>query len=519
MGCTRCTMRGRRARWAAATVLAAILMAILASVLASCTLLSPRALCITRWSPSSAQPDPAGLSTWVEFSTAVDATAAEQAFSLTEDGSPMKGSFSWDGNRLSFEPLAPFSAGKDYTMSVADSVEDAQGVSLDREFTFRFSTKSETTRPRILAVSPPAGAAIDDRYAPITITFTEAIDTTSFLRALSISPSVPGSIGWSTGGTTACFTPAAPYLWQTEYAVSVGDAARDVNGNRLAEARTWRFSVGSDRQPPLLVELRNVETGLPGSVVLAPQDPAVPGLTVTAGFECAWGFQLVLSEEVTRESLSASIMLEPGGMLEITPLLDRASTFLLAPGERLAWDTVHTLTIREGLQDAEGNRTAEEAVYHFRTNGPGSRPPRVVKVRFRGTPLAEPAEPVDYDPSIPFAALPVGAGSFPVGTSVSSWFDLQVSLAEGAGIDFVSTLEHVTIEETGGCMSMRATALQTTGFDDPQPEIIAGAVPLRFHVAIVNAAESGTVSLGFSQGFADSHGNPIPTAWRLPFLK
>jgi hypothetical protein len=511
MGRARCQMRGRRARWAAA--------AILAAASASCTLLSPRALCIIRWSPSSAQPDPSQLSTWVEFSTAVDATAAEQAFSLTEDGSPMKGSFSWDGNRLVFEPLAPFSAGKDYTMSVADSVEDVHGVSLDREFTCRFSTKSERTRPRILAVSPSAGASIDDRHAPITIAFSEPIDAASFLRAFGVSPPVPGSIMWSADGMTASFAPAAPYLWQTEYAVSVGDAASDVNGNRLAEARSWRFTVGSDRQPPLVVELRNAEAGRPGGVVLAPEDPAVPGLTVTPGFECAWGFTLFLSEEVTWESLSSCIMLEPGSALEIAPLPDEEYAFLLSPGERLAWDTVHTLTIRRGLQDAQGNTTAEEAVYHFLTNGPGSRPPRVVKVRFRGTPLAEPAEPADYDPSIPFAALVVEAGSFPVGTTVSSWFDLQVSLAEGAGIDFISALEHFTIEETGGCMSMRATALQTAGFDDPQPEAIAGAVPLRFHVAIVNAAESGTVSLGFSKGFADSRGNPIQTAWRLPFLK
>lgn len=490
-----------------------------ATGLASCSLLMPQELRIIRWSPTTAQADPADIAVWVEFSAPVDATSAEQAFSFAEDGLPMRGRFEWEGNRLCFQPLKPYASGKDYVMSVTDSVEDLYGVSLDREFTFRFSTKSETSRPRILSVSPSEGASIDDRSAPIIVTFSERIDAVSFLHAFSLSPSVPGAITWSPDGETASFSPVAEYLWQTEYIVSVGSGASDTSGNSLDEARSWRFFVGTDRQPPLILEARNLETGIPGIVVLAEEDAVAPGLTITGGFECAWGIRLVFSEEVTRESLLGCLLLEPGGLVEITPALDRATAFHLTPAQRLDWDTLHTLTIRKGLLDSQGNHSSKEAVFHFRTDGPGSRPPRVSRVRFRGTPLAEPAQPVDFDPSIAFAALPIGADHFPVGVQLSSWFDIQVAFAEGAGLDVVSTLECFTIEQTGGCLSMRATALETTGFDDPQPEAIPGAVPLRFHVAIVNAAESGTVSLGFSRGFADSRGNPLPEAWRIPFLK
>jgi hypothetical protein len=129
------------------------------------------------------------------------------------------------------------------------------------------------------------------------------------------------------------------------------------------------------------------------------------------------------------------------------------------------------------------------------------------------------AEVVDFDPAVPFAALPISADHFPVAVALPTWFDLQLSLAESAALDLLSAMEHFSIQQTNGCLSMRATALQSAGFDDPQPQVIAGALPLRVHVSIVNAADSGIVTLGLTEGFADSLGNPLSTAWQLSFLK
>ena len=501
----------------AAALLSAALLA--AGLAASCALLYPRELSVIRFSPSTEKPDVAGLSTWVEFSAAVDATAAEQAFSLTEDGQAVRGVFSWAGNRMHFQPLAAFQPGKDYAMSVAGTLEDLHGVSLGGEFRFRFSTKTETSRPRILAVSPAEGSAGDDRHAPVVVSFSEPMDRASALRALAVSPPVAGARTLSADGLVLTFAPAEPWQWQTQYTVSVDGEAADLSGNRVGETRRWRFFVGTDRRAPVASELRNVEAGLPGSVVIPADDPGDTALTVTAGIECAWALLLSFDEEVTRESLASSLSLEPGAGLEIAPLADRASSFTLTPSSRLAWDTVHTLTVGRGVRDAQDNASSAAAVFLFRTDGAGSRPPRVVKVRFRGTALPEAAAPVDYDPAVPFMALPIGTGSFPLGVQVQSWFDLQLALADGAGIDIVPVLGSLSIDATGGCLVMRPLALQVSGFDDPQPEAVAGAVPLRVVVTVVNAAASGTVSLRLAEGFADSRGNPLGSAWRLPFLK
>ena len=492
---------------------------LLSLIMGSCALMFQRPITIVRWSPSSENPDPSSIETWVEFSAPVDRTKAEQAFALTEDGELLAGRFSWEANRLRFQPLTAISKGKSFEMSVSASVEDARGVSLDKEFRFSFTTRSETVRPEIVSIQPGSGAVIDDRSAAIVVVFSEEVDRTTFLRAFSLAPDVTGVFSWTADGSSCTFTPTFPYQWQTEYVVTVDDVLADPDGNRIAERRESRFFVGSDRAPPLLAEARNTEAGVAGSAILAPDDPGTAGLEITGGWECGWGLALAFSEQVSRDSFEGSLLVEPSFPFTIAPDVDAAAAFTLEPTERLAWDTIYTLTVRKGILDLSGNETTEDIVHAFRTDGGKSRPPTVVAVRFRGTPLSEPAALVDFDPAAPFAALTIGADHFPVAVASATWLDLQLSLADSAALDLLSVMEHLSIEQTNGCLSMRATALQSTGFDDPQPQAIAGAVPLRVHVSIVNAAESGIVTLGLTEGFTDSLGNPLSTAWELSFLK
>ncbi len=523
MGGVRREMRQAPARhaWmhACRKARAPTVLALLSLVLGSCAFLFPQPITIARWSPSSEHPDPSSIEIWVEFSAPVDRTKAEQAFALAEDGELLAGRFSWEADRLLFQPLKAISKGKGYEMSVSASVEDARGVSLEEEFRFSFTTRSETARPEIVSIEPGSGAVIDDRAAAIVVTFSEEIDRTTFLRAFSLAPGVTGVFSWTADGRSCTFTPTSPYQWQTEYVVTIDDVLADLDGNRLAERRVSRFFVGSDRTPPALTEARNTEAGVAGSAILAPDNPATAGLEITDQWECGWGFALTFSEQVTRDSLEGSLLAEPGFLFTIEPTVDAAAAFTIEPSQRLAWDTIYTLTVRRGVIDLSGNETTGDVVHLFRTDGGRSRPPTVTAVRFRGTPLSEPAAVVDFDPAVPFAALPIAADHFPVAVASPTWFDLQFSLAETAALDLLSAMEHLSIEQTNGCLSMRATALQTAGFDDPQPDAIAGALPLRVHVSIVNAAESGVVTLALAEGFADSLGNPLSMAWQLSFLK
>ena len=58
-----------------------------------------------------------------------------------------------------------------------------------------------------------------------------------------------------------------------------------------------------------------------------------------------------------------------------------------------------------------------------------------------------------------------------------------------------------------------------SGFADPQPLPVPGLTVARVTVMVSTTTSSGIVTLGVSEGFADSAGNTMGTAFSLPLLK
>ena len=113
--------------------MAARAAALCAGVCSCSLILGLQPLEITNWYPRNARIAASAVSDiWVEFSTGVDATKAEQALSLSENGAPMAGSYSWRGNRLVLTPARPVSPGNDYEIAVVSTAETKEAILLPR---------------------------------------------------------------------------------------------------------------------------------------------------------------------------------------------------------------------------------------------------------------------------------------------------------------------------------------------------------------------------------------------------
>ncbi len=103
---------------------------------------------------------------------------------------------------------------------------------------------SDVTPPSVLSVSPVSGATGVAVSSPVTVTFSEAMDTTTVTGATFTVTAggtpVPGTVGYS--GTTATFTPTGNWNYSTSYAVTVTTGAEDLAGNAIASAYTWSFT-------------------------------------------------------------------------------------------------------------------------------------------------------------------------------------------------------------------------------------------------------------------------------------
>ena len=184
----------------------------------------------------------------VTFSSQMDQTRTEDAFSLEEDTSSLAGSFSWqdDDATLAFAPTAGIRPGKTYTISVSTGAQDRWGNSLAREFAFSFRTGTET-EPPTLTHDPADGDTVALLDYPITITFSEEVERASFLAGFSIAPQVDGWFEWSTAGNASIVTyrPLTLYEAGTSYTVTVDESVADVSGNPLGTRTAFVFTAGS----------------------------------------------------------------------------------------------------------------------------------------------------------------------------------------------------------------------------------------------------------------------------------
>ena len=185
--------------------------------------------------------------TYAVFNKAMDKPSAEAAFSLkrTSDGAAVSGTFGWYGNALIFLPDADLAAGTQYTASISTAAKDLAGNPLPVAKTWRFTTSNP---PSIAIISPADGATDVSRTGVTYAVFNKAMDKPSAEAAFSLKrtsdgAAVSGTFGWY--GNALIFLPDADLAAGTQYTASISTAAKDLAGNPLPVAKTWRFTTSN----------------------------------------------------------------------------------------------------------------------------------------------------------------------------------------------------------------------------------------------------------------------------------
>ncbi len=100
---------------------------------------------------------------------------------------------------------------------------------------------TDTTAPTVVTTSPANGSTSVPRTTPISITFSEPIDSASVTNAaFALDNGVTGTITVSGAVATLTPTPALPALTTITGTVSTG--IRDLAGNALAAPVTFQFT-------------------------------------------------------------------------------------------------------------------------------------------------------------------------------------------------------------------------------------------------------------------------------------
>lgn len=150
---------------------------------------------------------------------------------------PVAGSWSFPSPVLvAYRPTVSLDVQTEYTITLTDSAADEFKNVLPGTYSWKF-----TTVPfRVSTVSPANGSLGVSLFGQASFSLNVAADSSTVRRAFSIQPPISGTLSY--GGTKIKFTPAAAWLPQTTYKISISTDLKTATGKNLLQPFVLTFT-------------------------------------------------------------------------------------------------------------------------------------------------------------------------------------------------------------------------------------------------------------------------------------
>jgi hypothetical protein len=284
----------------------------------------------------------------VTFSEAMDEGSVSIA--TVPDVALGTATFNAQKTQVSYTPPAPFGTSTEYTVTVKGQDPAHNALAGTTQFKFTTASPPDTTPPRVVSVTPVNNATNVANNTSIIITFTEAMNQTATAAAISLSPAVTctGGWTWNTGGTVATCVPTADLPSTTLYTVGVSVAAKDLAGNAMTAPFSSNFTTGvaPDRTPPTIV--------------------SVTPASNTTGVIRTTSIAVTFSEAMdVASSQSAFSVTMPAGVTGTFTWTNANKVMTFKPTAQFAYGDVVRFQVSTAAKDAAGNAKATNDVYQF----------------------------------------------------------------------------------------------------------------------------------------------------------
>ncbi len=228
-----------------------------------------------------------------------------------------------------------FKVGQTYTISVAASAQDVFGNTIDQPDSFSFTPEPYF---RVTDTAPLDNDTAIPPLASIAVRFNALIDTASVRNALSLSPTVNGTSASYYGSWGFYWMPSPMFAPETQYTVTIGTQAKDVDEHQLPSPFIFSFTTA-----PYSVTGSN------------PNGSGIPRNT-TIGIYCNFF--------VDSASVVAAFHSVPpiAGTFQIS-----GTSFYVTPSSFLSSQTTYTITISTSLKGTNGFAMKSPYSFSFTT--------------------------------------------------------------------------------------------------------------------------------------------------------
>jgi hypothetical protein len=376
-----------------------LFLAAAACSLAACGLVSLRQLSVQSYPAQKdgivATSDPV----WLEFSAAVDRSAAETLLRVEDPQGSVAGDRRWSQNRLVFTPLSPWVPGTRYVLLFSGSIDTEEGLTYTLNLIVPFYGGSRDRPPRLLSFSPPT-EGIAGAGDPLSFAFSEPMDVALFDEHFRLAPSAEHSSSWNAEQTVCTVTPKTRWEGLTRYSWSLPAEARSLLSVPLAEEYRGYFRVLQDTTAPALQSFQGAAwDDISGGYVL--YDPATLDNDMALWFE--------FSEEMDWDTWAQAFSIRPAVQALTTFVSPRVVT--VDPVDLWVPEQPYSVSLSIELKDRGGNRPAAEITRSFTPDVPAQRLVRVENTPSTPTPAYLPADWAAGGP-LPIEISPVQEHTF-----------------------------------------------------------------------------------------------------------
>ena len=420
------------------------------------------------------------------FSSEMNRIETEQAFSLTEGGKVLVGDFSWEGSTLKFSPCNRINDNKEYLLTVLKDAEDEWGNSLERDWFYSFSTRSEQVPPELIAACPEDFSLLEGLRTPLTLTFSEPVDQESFRKSLHLSPDFIRTFSWDEASMSVTLIPLEDYQAGQDFTLEISEELLDLSGNCLKEEISLLYRI-RDEIPPAVLRLFLAESGT----------------------------ELILREQGVNRGLEKDCVIHGDLNRSLNPV-ERSTLICLLPDQdfQLEWkedNMEFDLTFPEYLTYGEiYDLNILDQTYLLQSDGEGSRPVSVERVIF--CPHAVEVPPVLKELSL--------NSSLQAEASDDVFFDFYMGHAAGTSLDVSSFINAISLDTP--VLSWDFLSLEVYDHTQlPDPDILPAENEslFRIRLGITDTGAAGTVVLSLDDSLRDSRDNHLEGGWALTVIQ
>jgi len=489
------------------------LLPVLVFIFFSCDILRFSRFEVLSWTPGEGYfSEPEKIVISILFSKEPNKASVERNFTLTGDGSRIRGSFFWEGNKLIFTPLSPLEKNIEYTINVSADASDKDGLSMDEAFICNFTTRPDNTRPVLLSYFPAMYAQTDDPRMEISLEFSIPVPIRALYDHVSFSPSMTGFWRTENNSKLAIFTPSEPWMLNNRYEIRISASLTGSNGMNIGYDFLSIFITQTDYEIPYLLQVNRISKNGDFTLITTEENQ---------GWEKEDKLHLIFSKPVDSVTVKNYINIEDGPPLVMETFPGFNTDFIFRLESIPVYESRFTLKIKPGIKDKAGNETKDEYIYRVLANGRLSKPPELAGLRIPMAPGNEIDKELEhFGIDSLYHIISISDENYPSGLSTGTWIELYFITAEGAAIDLFSVMEHFRVETSNNVITFSARQIKTSNFSVSLPQ--AGWEDYqRIEISgnLVNSINFGIINFQISPGLKDTYGNKNEKLLRISVIK